>query len=278
MRQRVVLTLLAMCLAGSAAFAAPPADDFKAMMEKALKAWATMDPANAAPFYAKDASLAFYDVMPLKYTGWTEYAAGVQKLVANFRSLAFTMGSDAQTHQSGKTAWTTATVHVDWVSKDGAKEAFDARWTLVWEKRGKDWLIVHEHFSRPEPSPEETAGQPLYKRVGGYDAIAAVVDDFIGRLIADRQISRFFAGSSTDSKQRIRQLVVDQLCAATGGPCIYTGRSMKASHEGLGITESDWQATVKHLVATLDKFKVPQKEKDEMLAIASSLKGDIVEM
>ena len=116
----------------------------------------------------------------------------------------------------------------------------------------------------------------LYERLGGYDAIAAVTDDFIGRLVADKQITRFFTGASTDSKKRIRQLVVDQICAATGGPCIYIGRSMKASHEGLGITESDWQVSVGHLVAALDKFKVPQKEMDELLAAVSSLKPDIV--
>jgi len=116
----------------------------------------------------------------------------------------------------------------------------------------------------------------LYERLGGYDAIAAVTDDFIGRLVADKQITRFFTGASTDSKKRIRQLVVDQICAATGGPCIYIGRSMKTSHEGLGITESDWQVSVGHLVAALDKFKVPQKEKDELLAAVSSLKPDIV--
>lgn len=116
----------------------------------------------------------------------------------------------------------------------------------------------------------------LYERLGGYDAIAAVTDDFIGRLVADKQITRFFTGASTDSKKRIRQLVVDQICAATGGPCIYIGRSMKASHEGLGITESDWQVSLGHLVAALDKFKVPQKEKDELLAAVSSLKPDIV--
>ena len=116
----------------------------------------------------------------------------------------------------------------------------------------------------------------LYERLGGYDAIAAVTDDFIGRLVADKQITRFFTGASTDSKKRIRQLVVDQICAATGGPCIYIGRSMKVAHEGLGITESDWQVSVGHLVATLDKFKVPQKEKDELLAAVSSLKPDIV--
>jgi hemoglobin len=121
------------------------------------------------------------------------------------------------------------------------------------------------------------SGPSLYKRLGGYDAIAAVSDDFIGRLAADKQLSRFLVGMSADSQKRLRQHVVDQLCQATGGPCIYTGRPMKTAHAGLGITESDWQLTVKHLVASLDKFKVPEKEKNEFLALASSLKPDIVE-
>jgi hemoglobin len=120
-------------------------------------------------------------------------------------------------------------------------------------------------------------GEKLYKRLGGYDAIAAVTDDFIDRLASDKQLARFFGGVSADSQKKLRQHVVDQLCEATGGPCIYTGRTMKTSHAGLGIAESDWQAAVKHLVATLDKFKVPEKEKGEVLAIASSLKADIVE-
>jgi hemoglobin len=117
----------------------------------------------------------------------------------------------------------------------------------------------------------------LYKRLGGYDAIAAVTDDFIGRLAADKQLARFLVGLSSDSQKKLRQNVVNQLCEATGGPCLYTGRTMKTSHAGLGITESDWQSTVKHLVATLDKFNVPEKEKNDLLAIASSLKPDIVE-
>lgn len=117
----------------------------------------------------------------------------------------------------------------------------------------------------------------LYQRLGGYDAIAAVVDEFIGRLAGDQQFARFFAGLSTDSKKRLRQLLVEQLCEAAGGPCLYTGRAMKASHAGLGITEKEWEAGAKHLIAALDKFKVPQKEKDEVVAFVSTLKKEIVE-
>ncbi|MGH8713795.1 MAG: group I truncated hemoglobin [Casimicrobiaceae bacterium] len=117
----------------------------------------------------------------------------------------------------------------------------------------------------------------LYKRLGGYDALAAVTDDFLGRLATDQQFGRFFVGHSADSIKRIRQLIVDQLCAATGGPCVYVGRDMKIAHAGLGITEKDWDGSVKLLVATLDKFSVPAQEKDEVLGAIGGLKNDIVE-
>jgi len=127
------------------------------------------------------------------------------------------------------------------------------------------------------PGASAPAAPSLYKRLGGYDALAAVTDDFIGRLLKDPSLSRFFVGQSDDSKGRIRQLVVDQLCAATGGPCLYIGRDMKTAHQGMGLAEADWTASVGHLIASLDKFKVGQKEKDELLAIVGSLKKDIVE-
>ena len=117
----------------------------------------------------------------------------------------------------------------------------------------------------------------LYQRLGGYDAISAVVGDFIGRMATDPQLSRFFVGHSTQSLQRIRQLVVEQLCQAAGGPCFYTGRSMKDSHEGMGITEAQWDIAVKHLVATLDKFKVGEKERQDLFAAIAPLKADIVD-
>ena len=116
----------------------------------------------------------------------------------------------------------------------------------------------------------------LYQRLGGYDALAGVTDDFIGRLATDPQLKHFFAGHNKEGLTRIRQHVIDFLCVATGGPCSYTGQDMKTAHTGLGITEDDWNVSVKHLVATLDKFKVPDKEKGEVLAAISSLKGDIV--
>jgi hemoglobin len=117
----------------------------------------------------------------------------------------------------------------------------------------------------------------LYARLGGYDAIAAAVDDLLLRITADPQIGIYWRGHSTDSMRRERQLAVDFLCAALGGPVLYRGRDMQTAHAGLKISEADWQVFVKHTVATLDKFAVQGREREEFLAAAASLKGDIVE-
>jgi hemoglobin len=122
------------------------------------------------------------------------------------------------------------------------------------------------------------AQESLYKRLGGYDAIAAVTDDFIGRLATHKDLSRFFVGASDDSKMKIRQHVVDFICKGTGGPCVYMGRTMKDSHKGLKISENDWNIAGGLLMETLKKFNVPKKETDELMAIVTSIKGDIVEM
>jgi hemoglobin len=134
-------------------------------------------------------------------------------------------------------------------------------------------LLLTSAVSIPSRAQEKS----LYERVGGYNALALVVDDFIGRLVADKQFEKFFAGHSVDSKKRIRQHILDQFCAATGGPCVYTGRDMKTTHAGLGITNAEWDAAAKHLSDSLDKFKVPEKEKGEILAFVTTLKKDIVE-
>ena len=124
---------------------------------------------------------------------------------------------------------------------------------------------------------EVTELKSLYTRLGGYDAIAAATDDLLERLTSDPQIGIYWRGHSKDSMKRDRQLIVDFLCEALGGPIIYRGRDMKTSHEGLNISENDWQIFVKHTEATLDKIGVQGKEREEFLAAAASLKGDIVE-
>jgi hemoglobin len=131
-------------------------------------------------------------------------------------------------------------------------------------------------FYAAPPQAYAQQQKTLYLRLGGYDALAAVTDDFLGRLATDPQLKRFFAGHNKEGITRIRQHVIDFLCVATGGPCAYIGQDMKTAHTGLGITEDDWNASVKDLNATLDKFNVPAQERSEVLGAISGLKGDIV--
>jgi hemoglobin len=97
-------------------------------------------------------------------------------------------------------------------------------------------------------------------------------------LATDPTLGKFFAGHGKESSKRIRQLVVDQLCAVTGGPCFYVGRDMRSVHQGMNITEADWDRSIGHLKATLGAFKVPAAEQGEVLGALGGLKVDIVEM
>lgn len=115
----------------------------------------------------------------------------------------------------------------------------------------------------------------LYERLGGIDSITAVVEDFRDRVAKDDRINRKFA--KTDLP-RLKQMLIDQICAASGGPCTYTGRSMKDAHAGMGVTGGEFSALVEDLVATLNHFKVGNAEQDAVLEVLGPLKSDIVEV
>ncbi len=117
----------------------------------------------------------------------------------------------------------------------------------------------------------------LYQRIGGYDVIANVVDDFLHQLGDDPAFKRFGQGRGLDSLHHARQLIVDQICSLTGGPCVYIGRDMKTAHHGLDITAEEWDSAGKKMAASLDKFKVAGKDKDEFLGLIQNLRSDIVE-
>ena len=113
----------------------------------------------------------------------------------------------------------------------------------------------------------------LYERLGGQPAITAVVDDFVGNVAADNRINGFFAHTDIP---RLKRLLVEQLCAGTGGPCTYTGRSMQAAHKGMNITDAQFNALVEDLQKSLNKFKVPEKEQSDLLAVLGPMKPQIV--
>ena len=117
----------------------------------------------------------------------------------------------------------------------------------------------------------------LYERLGGYDAIAAVANDLLRRLRADALLARFWQNRGEDGIAREKQLLIDFLCTSAGGPMYYTGRDMKLSHKGMGVSAADWLAFTGHLQATLDSFQVPDQERAQVLAFIEGTKADIVE-
>ena len=122
--------------------------------------------------------------------------------------------------------------------------------------------------SEPPPS--------LYKRLGGREGISQVVGTFVGNAVADGRIKARFASLPGPAVEKLKSNLADQICDATGGPCSYLGREMKAAHTGMKITEVEWTATVEALVKALDTHKVGKQEKDELLAVLGPMKRDIV--
>jgi hemoglobin len=114
----------------------------------------------------------------------------------------------------------------------------------------------------------------LYQRLGGKPAITAVVNDFVGNVARDNRINKFFA--KTDIP-RLKRLLVQQICAGSGGPCQYQGRSMRAAHRGLGVRNQDFDALVEDLVKSLNKFNVPPREQQELLGLLGPMRKDIVQ-
>jgi hemoglobin len=119
----------------------------------------------------------------------------------------------------------------------------------------------------------------LYDNLGKKKGITAVVDDFVGRCANDSRISSFFKADVADPKRlaHFKMELVNQICQAAGGPCKYTGKSMKDAHAGMGISSADFNALVEDLVASLDKFKVAEADKNTLLGVLGPMKSDIVE-
>jgi hemoglobin len=128
-----------------------------------------------------------------------------------------------------------------------------------------------------QDTSKPSTGKTLYERLGGYDAISAVVEDFANKLFTDPKVKQFFRGMGTDTKESFKQKNKNLLTAVTGGPAKVISRPAKTVHGGLNITQGDFNVVAGHLKATLEKFKVPERETTEVFAIIAKLQPDIVE-
>ena len=142
-------------------------------------------------------------------------------------------------------------------------------WVLLWS-----FLAVN--LGACASTQSAASGPSLYKRLGGREGIALVVGDFTANMAADPRVNERFKGMKPPEVERFKSNLADQICDATGGPCSYVGKDMKKAHEGMKITEAEWNATVENLVKALDKNNVPAQAKQELLALLGPMKKDIV--
>ncbi|HKP35444.1 MAG TPA: nuclear transport factor 2 family protein [Pyrinomonadaceae bacterium] len=144
----LLLCLAIMCFPAFAQRKRP--NNFNDMIKRCYAAWSTLNPDNPAPFYAKDPDLVFFDMDPLKYTGWQQYHDNFKDKVApGFIRLTITPNNDVKTTRSGNLAVTSLTFHLAAKTKDGTNIEFEGRHTIVWEWSHGRWVIIHEHVSKP---------------------------------------------------------------------------------------------------------------------------------
>ena len=130
-----------------------------------------------------------------------------------------------------------------------------------------------------QPARAQVTQPSLYERLGGVYSIATVVDDFIERLLVNATLNANPAINEARTrvpKAGLKFHVTAMVCEVSGGPCKYTGRAMKESHQHLNISQAEWDAMVVDFKATLNKFKVPQREQQELITIVGSTRNDIV--
>jgi ketosteroid isomerase-like protein len=154
MRKFLAVSFLAgisiVCLLATQSSGQQSEQELRALVPKIVASWETFDFAKIEPYYASDADLTYFDLAPLKYNNWAEYRAGAPKVLFEPNSsLKLKVNDDLRVHSSGKFAWATFTFGADITSNQGATTHLDARWTMVFEKRAKGWIVVHEHVSAP---------------------------------------------------------------------------------------------------------------------------------
>jgi len=148
---------------------------------------------------------------------------------------------------------------------------------VIVRKRGGGLLAVLAMAVVVGCASTETQSEPtLYKRLGGREGIALVVGDFVTNMANDPRVNARFKDMKPPDVEKLKSHLADQICDATGGPCSYLGRDMKAAHKGMNISEAEWNATVENLVKALDKNKVGEREQKQLLAALGPMKSDIV--
>ena len=270
------LMILATVLLMAGCMQAPQTDlqGLKAMIDVSQSAFDARDPAAIAAIYAEDGAVMSPNSEMV--TGRTAIEDYWREVLASDIDLGVAKATDVYAH--GDDGYEVGTYAVT----DAGGAIDEGKYVRIWRHSDGKWQLQHVIWNSDLPlsatEPEsENDEETLYQRLGGYDVVAAIIDNIGARAIDDPAFSKFFTEDDEELQKRGRQRAVNLLCELTGGPCFYTGRDMRTIHEGLGITNEHWHLNLGYLGETLDELNIDSDEKSDVIAIFAGLKGDIVE-
>ncbi len=267
---------LAFILLMAGCMQAPQSDleGLKATIDASQSAFEARDPAAIAATYAEDGAVMSPNSETV--TGQAAIEDFWREVLATGIDLGVAKTTNLYAH--GDVGYEVGTYAV--TDPDGAID--EGKYVRIWRHGDSKWQLQHVTWNSNLPlsapqSEAESDQETLYQRLGGYDVVAAIFDNWAPRVSGDPELSKFLTEIDEEMGKRGRELGLDLLCELTGGPCFYTGRNMKMVHKGLGITDEHWQSTLDYMVETLDEMNIHNDEKTDFIHVFDGLKGYIVD-
>ena len=249
-------------------------EGLKATIDVSQSAFEARDPVAIAAIYAEDGAVMSPNSETV--TGQAAIEDFWREVLASGIDLGVAKTTNLYAH--GDVGYEVGTYAV--TDPDGAID--EGKYVRIWRHGDGKWQLQHVTWNSNLPlsapqSEAESDQETLYQRLGGYDVVAAIFDNWAPRVSGDPELSKFLTEIDEEMGKRGRELGLDLLCELTGGPCFYTGRNMKMVHKGLGITDEHWQSTLDYMVETLDEMNIHNDEKTDFIHVFDGLKGYIVD-
>ena len=272
--KKLMISAFVLLMAGCMQAPQTDLEGLKATIDVSQSAFEAGDPAAIAAIYAEDGAVMSPNSETV--TGQAAIEDFWREVLASGIDLGVAKTTNLYAH--GDVAYEIGSYAV--TDPDGTID--EGKYVRIWRHGDGKWQLQHvtwnSNLALSALEPEADSKQKtLYQRLGGYDVIAAIIDNMGARAINDPAFSKFFTEDDEELQKRGRQRAVNLLCELTGGPCFYTGRDMRTIHEGLGITNEHWHLNLGYLGETLDELNIVGDEKSDVIAIFAGLKGDIVE-
>ena len=250
-----------------------PQSDLKgleAMIDVSQSAFDARDPAAIAATYAEDGAVMSPNSETM--TGHAAIEEYWRNVLASGIDLGVAKATDVYAHgNDGYEVGTYAVTDLSGTTDEG-------KYVRIWRFSNGKWQLQHVIWNSDLPlsasEPESESDQEtLYQRLGGYDVVAAILDNWGPRVFDDPELSLFLTDIDEEMGTKGRELAMDLLCDLTGGPCVYTGRDVKIVHQGVGITDEHWQLVLEYMGQTLDELNIGENEKTDFIAIIAGLGG-----